>query len=469
MAAKWSGILQLEFAKQGEMERDVGIATTLFGGPPELGNMTKLANSQIGFMNIFASPLFESVADILPGMEFAVNEIRANQKVWKRKVEEEKIKQDPKLERLRHTEGFRSPRSGSPGRLVANQAELSHPEGLPASGSSPILPTGIPMSTSSPVPNLGLHRTPPGSPPALLAENRSPSASLGHSRHSSLTHPLDPPGSTHDSGSLSRRSSGAFPGAHILPSALSTKRSSNTVPSQLQLNMVGSSTSSNLSVAVMANDNSGHPLRPLTDDLTSPGISSMGVAGQVDEYGRDGSLSESASSNSGGGGIRKHRGDKGEPDANFVQPSNPPHQHFSRSVSNRQSTVPSSACYSTYSSGRDRRSNATSGAFTFSSHILPSSPTETQATSLSTDGSDGGVHDAANPLSPESLHIERPGSGHKSLATSTHGNGEKANEVKTSVAGVNDSAPFKGEKEIRRKGSRFRLDFWKRKGKEVGS
>ena len=454
------------------MERDVGIPTTLFGGPPELGNMTKLANSQIGFMNIFASPLFESVADILPGMEFAVNEIRANQKIWKHRIEEEKVKQDPKLERLRHTEGFRSPRSGSPGRFMTSQPELSHPEGLPASGSSPILPTDIPMSTSSPVPNIDSRRTSPGSPPTLLAENRSPPASLGHSRHSSLTHPLDPSGSTHEAVSLSRRSSGAFPGAHILPPALSTKRSSNTVPSQLQLNTVGSSTSSNLSVEVTATDNGGYPLRPSADDLPSSGVSNMGnmgVGGQVDEYTRDGSLSESASSNSGGGGIRKHRGDKEGPDANFVHPLNPPHQHFSRPVSNHRSTVPSSGCYSAYSSGRDRRSNATSGAFTFSSHVLPSSPTETQATSLSTDGSDGGVNDAANPLSPELLRIEQPGSGHQSSATSANGNGEKANEVKTSVAGVNSHPPLKGEKEIRRKGSRFRLDFWKRKGKEVGS
>lgn len=454
------------------MEKDVGIPTTLFGGPPELGNITKLANSQIGFMNIFASPLFESVADILPGMQFAVNEIRANQKVWKTKIEEEQVKQDPKLERLRHTEGFRSPRSGSPGRFMTSQSELSHPEGLPASGSSPALPTDIPMSTSSPVLNLESRRASPGSPPALLAENRSPPASLGHSRHSSLTQQLDPSGSTHETMSLSRRSSGAFPGANILPPALSTKRSSNTVPSQLQLNLVGSSTSSNVSVGVMAPDNARYPLRASTDDLPSSGVSSVGVAGQVDESGRHGSLSESASSNSGGGGsgaFRKHRGDKGDQDANPIHPFSPPHQHFSRPVSNRHSTVPSSGCYSTYSAGRDRRSNATSGAFTFSSHVLPSSPTETQATSFLTDGSDVGVNDTASPLSPELLHIERPGSGHKSLATPfAKGDVEKANEVKTSVAGITNHAPLKGEKEIRRKGSRFRLDFWKRKGREVG-
>ena len=135
------------------MEKDVGIPTTLFGGPPELGNMTKLANSQIGFMNIYASPLFEAVTDILPGMQFAVKEIKTNQSVWKAKIDQEKAKEEARFEATKYSlDGFQSPRSGSPDHFFAASPETSHPEGLPASGSSPSLSSGPPMSTSQPIP-----------------------------------------------------------------------------------------------------------------------------------------------------------------------------------------------------------------------------------------------------------------------------------------------------------------------------
>lgn len=64
--------------------------TTLFGGPPELGNMLKLANGQIGFMTIFAHPLFANVADIIPAMRFAADEILTNKGVWFTRAEHEK-------------------------------------------------------------------------------------------------------------------------------------------------------------------------------------------------------------------------------------------------------------------------------------------------------------------------------------------------------------------------------------------
>ena len=92
VAEKWTYLLQKEFAKQGEMESAVGMETTLFGGPPELGNMLKLANGQIGFMTIFAHPLFNNVADIMPAMSFAADEILTNKGVWFTRAEKEKMK-----------------------------------------------------------------------------------------------------------------------------------------------------------------------------------------------------------------------------------------------------------------------------------------------------------------------------------------------------------------------------------------
>lgn len=71
----------------------------LFGGPPVREDLIKLAESQIGFMNIFARPLFEAVADILPAMQFAVEEILANNAVWEMKIDNER-QQSKKLPNL---------------------------------------------------------------------------------------------------------------------------------------------------------------------------------------------------------------------------------------------------------------------------------------------------------------------------------------------------------------------------------
>ncbi|KAL9063084.1 MAG: hypothetical protein Q9157_008434 [Trypethelium eluteriae] len=89
-AAKWAGILTDEFANQGIMEKELNIPTTLFGGPPVRDNMVKMGESQIGFMNIFAIPLFESVTDILPAMQFSVDELLRNKGIWARRIEQGK-------------------------------------------------------------------------------------------------------------------------------------------------------------------------------------------------------------------------------------------------------------------------------------------------------------------------------------------------------------------------------------------
>lgn len=157
IAAEWTDILQLEFSRQGEMEQTVCIETTLFGGPPELGNVTKLANSQIGFMNIFALPLFESVTDILPPMKFTVDQIKSNQGVWKQRIEEEKVKDasSPMKKIEESSEGWQSPRSASPQRTTfASTEDNSHPEGLPASGCVPHMPTSPPMATAQGTPEI---------------------------------------------------------------------------------------------------------------------------------------------------------------------------------------------------------------------------------------------------------------------------------------------------------------------------
>ncbi len=109
--------------------------TALFGGPPEMGNMMKLANGQIGFMGMFAHPLFASVTDVIPAMNFAATGIINNKGVWITRIEQEKRKH-----RLINEGGFNdgavSPRSQSPaprkpGKL--NTAQSPSPGYFPAS------------------------------------------------------------------------------------------------------------------------------------------------------------------------------------------------------------------------------------------------------------------------------------------------------------------------------------------------
>jgi hypothetical protein len=72
------------------MEQELQMPSCLFGGPPVREDIIKLGESQIGFMNIFARPLFEAVTDILPTMRFAVDEMLINKAVWERKIDEER-------------------------------------------------------------------------------------------------------------------------------------------------------------------------------------------------------------------------------------------------------------------------------------------------------------------------------------------------------------------------------------------
>lgn len=91
-AARWANILTDEFSNQGVMEEELEMPSCLFGGPPVQDDIIKLGESQIGFINIFARPLFEAVADILPALRYAVDEILTNKGIWEKKINDEKTK-----------------------------------------------------------------------------------------------------------------------------------------------------------------------------------------------------------------------------------------------------------------------------------------------------------------------------------------------------------------------------------------
>lgn len=146
VAEKWTKILQEEFANQGEMEKEVGMETALFGGPPELGNTFKLATGQIGFMSIFALPLFEGVADILPGMVFTVEHIRNNSSKWHLLADLERKKQALRGEL--NPDDVLSPRTQSPATSIKGLQGLRAPLATPGPD-TPVKPVFPPTATSS--------------------------------------------------------------------------------------------------------------------------------------------------------------------------------------------------------------------------------------------------------------------------------------------------------------------------------
>ena len=420
VAAQWADLLQQEFANQGVMEKDVGIKSTLFGGPPEIGNTAKLANSQNGFMNMFARPLFEAVTDILPTMIFAVNEMEANTKVWNDKIEQEKKKASCKDE-ANASDDYLSPRSGTPNPPLAHeerdrsfsQPELSHPEGLPASG-SPIHTT---LSASmqhidEPIRRTSVDRT------QELRENPDRSSSPFRE---------------------SRSSSGAFSAAQH--ASYSTRRSSNTSPSQLQL--------------AAAPDTR----QPISAENVQPS-----ARGSEDTLSQPSKEPSRGSIGSGGGDVT-HRGNK---NGDGYRPT-------------RLSNNASSARFSTHSNHQ----RDSSGAHTSMSQSIPYSPTGTQATSILTSNSDErrsshrndstaeGAGWSSSPSMrsksiPDVVDMERLGSGQ---SASSRAEAHKIEEIKTSIfANGNISPNEERERVVNRKNSRFRLgNLFRKKGRMEAS
>jgi 3',5'-cyclic-nucleotide phosphodiesterase len=111
------------------MEQELQIPSCLFGGPPVRDDIIKLGESQIGFINIFARPLFEGVTYLLPAMGFAVEEMSINKSTWDDKIQStrQQMKENPRLHLGALSSGFAadpspSPFSGPPLKQVAEVA-----------------------------------------------------------------------------------------------------------------------------------------------------------------------------------------------------------------------------------------------------------------------------------------------------------------------------------------------------------
>lgn len=432
IAAKWAGILIDEFAKQGEMEKDVGIPTALFGGPPQLGSLLELAKSQLNFINVFCRPLFEAVTDVFPAMQFTVDEILANKGVWEAKLDKEKEAASGRLLKP-HLEGVHSPRSGSPIRSL--QQRESSREGATSTITQSTLSSSQATerqeaAVASQAPQTST--VDPASRPATGTPPQSPDSSRRPSLGSPFTYNV--PGY---SDVTSRRSSGSFTGTNIVPSS-QTRRSSNTVPSQLQLGMDLSSYTT--------------PSAENVPPMQQPGDSRASAEPlQTSDSGVAVTFNGSRPSRGGGGGGSVVR--SSSLDTSPTKREGPWRQ------STRHPNHPSSGRFSVPSS-HDRHSQATSGANTSMSMMTPYSAS-TEATSFLTVDSDDntpeksydGTYENGRPVSsgmPTVVDVERGGRG---------GEDVKSRTVMTTVL-TNDSG-----RTISKRPSRFRLDFWKKRGK----
>ena len=80
-------MLSDEFSRQATMESELSIQTSLMSEPKK--DILSLATAQLKFMNLFAAPLFQGVADILPGMQYLVDELLLNKDLFDKCLLEE--------------------------------------------------------------------------------------------------------------------------------------------------------------------------------------------------------------------------------------------------------------------------------------------------------------------------------------------------------------------------------------------
>ncbi|KAL8999717.1 MAG: hypothetical protein Q9169_001534 [Polycauliona sp. 2 TL-2023] len=427
IAAKWADILQLEFANQGTMETELGMSTTLFGGPPDLGNVTKLATSQQGFMSIFACPLFGAISDILPPMVFAVEEMKANQQIWQKKVD---LQEPAGHQVATSSDAGLSPRSGSPSRSTS-QPELSHPEGFPASQ----IPSTL-LSTISPLTRHEREeprRASLASGPVRTSDPVS-QVHLQDSRRSSLGAPFGYSSSPSDPITSSCRSSGGNSNLHGMTENLAARRTSSTNPSQLQLTLGHESKTQT------------YPPAPAAENIQPGRRDSEGTLSQTDAGSRSISIA-------GGGGSSARKGSKSSDGDQTIGQQRPTGYSVAR-----QSPFPA----------HERHS---SGGHTSRSQSVPYSPTDTQATSVTEDSEDRNhqMHErggggTVKKGQPKMVNLEKPGSGHQFTGPGVAGT-SKSIEVKTVVAnGGTSSQHAAADRFVTRKSSRF-LNFWKKRAK----
>lgn len=176
-------ILTDEFARQASMEQDLGIPSALFA--PPVREVIELGKSQLGFMNMFAIPLFQGVTDVMPGMGFCVDELNRNKVVWEGRIVEEQSRARQDSGDSLAKDGTFSPRTMS----VANPSDGSIPKigtAIPLSPDTDLRKMLLTKSSLSPLNNVAEEQTRSTSLPELSTEPVLGEKDMVHSPHSSI-------------------------------------------------------------------------------------------------------------------------------------------------------------------------------------------------------------------------------------------------------------------------------------------
>lgn len=102
-------ILSDEFSRQDTMERELEIKTSLMAQPKK--DILSLGTAQLNFMNLFALPLFQGVADILPAMQYCVDELLLNKDLFDKSLLVEQQRQSPTQSSPQEIDSRLSPKS----------------------------------------------------------------------------------------------------------------------------------------------------------------------------------------------------------------------------------------------------------------------------------------------------------------------------------------------------------------------
>ncbi|KUI60532.1 3',5'-cyclic-nucleotide phosphodiesterase regA [Cytospora mali] len=132
-ALQWMDILADEFARQRNMEKELEIQTSLMA--PPLTERASQFRSQLNFMNMFAIPLFQGVAEVLPSMKYCVAELTVNSELFQQKIAEALAKTHPERRTSRQDS-----RQDSPPKPIAPPPQV--PDTIARSASTPELRGG---------------------------------------------------------------------------------------------------------------------------------------------------------------------------------------------------------------------------------------------------------------------------------------------------------------------------------------
>ena len=86
IADKWCDVLNEEFFRQGDNEKQQGIELTSPLNDRENSNKPK---SQIGFYNFICIPIYQTVARAFPALTVNVESVKSNLEKWKSLLEKQ--------------------------------------------------------------------------------------------------------------------------------------------------------------------------------------------------------------------------------------------------------------------------------------------------------------------------------------------------------------------------------------------